>query len=86
MSSATQPVSVLLMRSACDFAFRVGQLAETILIQRAIELAKGDHNDGVPVTEEHVKESLDDSIVNDILARLEDNHDEGETEGRRLSA
>jgi hypothetical protein len=86
MSSTTQPVKVLLMKSASDYAFRVGQLANTILIQRATGIAKEQNRDTITITEDHIRNSLDASIVKEILARLEDNQDDGETEGRRLSA
>ncbi|HKI17745.1 MAG TPA: hypothetical protein VKA15_07680 [Isosphaeraceae bacterium] len=86
MSSTAQPVKVLLMKSASDYAFRIGQLANTILIQRATGIAKEQNRDTITITEDHIKNSLDASIVKEILARLEDDQDDGETEGRRLSA
>jgi len=86
MSSTVQPMKVLLTKSASDYAFRVGQLAKTILIQRATGMAKEQHRETITITEDHIKNSLDASIVKEILAQLEDNQDDGETEGRRLSA
>src|SRR5689334_2147891 len=86
MSATAQPAKVLVSRAASDYAFRIGQLVNRILIRRAIGIAGQENADTITITEDHIKSSLDDSLVSELVAQLEDAQNGGGTEAHRLSA
>lgn len=67
MSSAVTE-SVVVECRASDLAFRVGQLVERLLVDRAIELAI---ESGSPmVTADRVESCLDEALFNHLLRRV----------------
>lgn len=63
MTSATK-VTILIEHKASDLAFRLGQLLERMLIDRAIE-------SGTPIiTAEQVESCLNQDLFDDLLSRV----------------
>jgi len=60
--------SVVVESRASDLAFRVGQMVERLLVDRAIELAM---ESGSPmVTANHVESGLDQALFDHLLRRV----------------
>ncbi len=82
--AATVNDPVVVDRSACNFAFRVGQMVESLLVDRGIELAG---KSGSPVvTAESVESCLDQVLFDHLLRRVRESADGGAAgEGRAAS-
>ncbi len=69
--SSTVNDPVVVDRGASNLAFRAGQLVESLLVDRGIELAR--KSGSSIVTAEHVESCLDQVLFDHLLRRVREN-------------
>jgi hypothetical protein len=79
--STTVNDSVLVGRGAIDLAFRVGQLVESLLVDRGIELAR--KSGASIVTAEYVESCLDQVLFDHLLRQVRESFHDGTARGER---